>query len=184
MTDTITPETGSAFGVIDGEEKYRVRDLKAGDVRKVGGMVAKVTGDARIQNAVASENQKVVAMAVAACLLDRVPRDVALFCASLVGEDDNFDLKEYRKEEREQAKAEQRLPAPDGEIRYRMEEDIIEKVDSYPVDFYTDVIGEVMEKPSFDDFLASSARLGTAAQKGFSRFLKPSKNGSESQTES
>ena len=170
------------FEVVDGERKYRLRELNAGDERTVGAMVAKVTGDPRIQNAVASGEQNVILLAVVSALLERVPREIALWCASLVGETEGFKLKDYRKQEREEARDEDRLPAPEGELRYRMEEDIIEKMDSYPSGTYLDIVAEVIESPGFEGFLASSSRLGTAAQRAFARFSSPSQNGTPTES--
>jgi hypothetical protein len=169
--------------VIEGEKPYRLRPLNAGDERKVGAMVAKVTGDPRIQNAVASGEQGVIILAVISSLLDRASHEVALWCASLVGEDQSVpDIKEYRAEEREKAQAENRRPAPEGELVYRRELDIIERMDAYPSGTYMDIISDVTEHPSFDGFLTSSSRLGTGMMKLSKRFQKPSKNGSRSKT--
>jgi hypothetical protein len=166
----------------DAPRAYNLRELNAGDERVVGGMVAKVTGDPRIQNAVASGEQMVIVLAIASALLERVSREIALWCASLTQEDKGFKLKEYRKEERAEAMEEGRLPAPEGEVRFRMEEDMIDKMDSYPSGTYLNIMADVIESPGFEGFLGSSRRLGTAAQKGFERFQTPSKNASTSLT--
>lgn len=168
---------------IDGGKKFRIRDLTAGDERVVGAMIASVTGDPRVQNAVASRDEALIMMSIAACLLERVPRQIALWCASLIGEEENFDIKEYRKEERKLAEKEGRRAAPDGEVRYEMEEDIVKKMDSYPSGTYLEIIAEVMEAPGFDGFLASSWHLSTATKSLSERFRTRFSKNSASQTE-
>jgi hypothetical protein len=181
MTDTKPPET---FQVIEGEKPYRIRELNAGDTREVGAMIARVTGDPRIQNAVASGEQGVIVMAVISSLLERASHDVYLWIAKLIGEDKNVPtIKEYRKEEQKEARSENRLPAPEGEIRLNREYDIIERIDNYAPQVPLDIIQEIIERPTFERFLTSCSQLGTAAMKASERFRSPSKNGSDSPTD-
>lgn len=183
MTETPVkpPET---FSVIDGEKEYRIRELNAGDTREVGAMIARVTGDPRIQNAVASGEQGVIVMAVISSLLERASHDFYLWIAKLIGEDKNVDsIKEYRKKAQAEARKENVLPPPEGEIRLEREYDIIERIDNYPPSAPLDIIQEVIERPTFDRFLTSCSQLGTAAMKASERFRSPSKNGSDSATD-
>ncbi len=177
-------EITKAIQADDFTRPYKLRELNAGDERTVGAMIARVTGDARVNNAIASGDQNVIILAVVSALLEKVPREISLWCASLVGEDKEPKLKEYRKEERKEARDEGRLPAPEGEIRYWWEEEIIEKMDSYPSGTYLNILADVLSSPGFEGFLASSSRLGTAARIAFSRFSNLSGKNGTSPTES
>lgn len=166
----------------NGEPKYRVRDLQAGDTRRVGAMIARVTGDPRIQSAVSVGEQGVIVMSVVACLLDQVPIDLALWCASLIGVTEKYDIQDYVRAERQLAQQENRQMNDMGYIRMQMESDIVDEMDRYPVGAYMDILNELMQRPTFDDFLASTSQLGKAITSVSSRFQKQSKNGSRSKT--
>jgi hypothetical protein len=165
--------------IIDGEKKYRVRELNAGDTRKIGAMISRVTGDPMVINAMASGDENQMMLAFATALMEKTPRDLALFTASLVGEDRGMDLDEWVKNEREKAaKEEPPRMVTVNEARMKMEDEILGRMDAYPVGAYIDIIMEVMEKDSFDDFLTSCLGLSSAMREFSTRFQKQSKKGS------
>lgn len=180
MTETIL-KTG-LYVDEDGKKHYKVRDLDAGDTMKIAGMMAKVTGDPRIQNAVASGEQGVIVMSVAACLLDRVPRDYQLLCADVLGVSDGYSIDEYMKRERQEAVAEDRPERSVGIIRNQMEEDIIKEMNTYPADVWLKIPTTLAYRDNIDDFLTSCWEFGQAMQSVSTRFRKPSKNGTSSRT--
>jgi hypothetical protein len=69
-----------------------------------------------------------------------------------------------------------------GDARFKMEEDIVTAMDAYPVGAYMDILAELMERDSFDDFLVSSSQLGGAISKLSSKLQNRSKKGSGSKT--
>lgn len=173
----------SDLKVIEGEKPYTVRRLNAGDSKRVGAMLAKVTGDPRLTNALASGEQSVILAAAVAVLLEKVPRDISVWCADLTGITKKYDFKEYRKAARAEAKEENLLPPTDEQIRYAMEEEIIEEMDSFPVNAYVDIVHEVMERDEFNDFLLSCQQFGETAKMLSSRFQSLSSEDTDSQTE-
>lgn len=178
------PEAPPNLTAIDGDKPYSVRELNAGDTREVGAMIARVTGDPRIHNAVASGEQLVIVMAVVSALLERAGHDVYVWIAKLLGEDKHVEpVKTYRRRLQAEARSAGFMPPNEAEVRLEREYDIIERIDNYPPNVPLDVIHEIIERPSFDHFLASCSQLGTAAQKASERFRSPSKNDSDSQTE-
>lgn len=161
--------------IVDGVPHYDVRELNAGDTITVGQMIAKVTGDNRLQNALLTGEQNVIMAAGISCLMDRVPREIALWAASLVLVDEGYDIDDYIKRDREEAQKEDRLPTPIGNLRAKMEDDIFKEMNSYPVGAYMDIITELFERPSFEDFLVSSSQFGKAVSSLSGRFSKKSK---------
>jgi len=157
-----------------------IREMNAKDTQAVASMIAKVTGDPRLQNAVSSGDQSLILMTLVACLMDRAMRELALLVADLVGLSDGYSMKEYRRAERALAREENRLPDADADIRRAMEDDILEELGSYPPNVHIDVATEIMTRPSFDGFLASTKQLAAATQSISSRFTTPSSNGSGS----
>ncbi len=168
---------------VDGVTTYNVRELNAGDTRTVGQMVAKVTGDSRLQNAMMTGEQNVIIMAAVACVMERVPRDLALWCSKLINVYDKYNIDTYIAEERKAVEQDikdgvNRLPLNTGELRAKMENDIIDEMDGLPVGAYMDIIGELFERESFNDFLVSSSQFGKAISNLSSKFAnQPSKRG-------
>lgn len=153
-----------------GEVEYRVRDFTAFDAMPIGEMVSKVTGDPNVIAAMASGDQMQIILAFATTLLDKMPRKLFLLCADFVGEARGYDIEEYVKREMEESQKENRRQRTVGELRTKMEDDILEKFKQYPGGAVPTIIREVIEKPGFDDFLKSSSALGTGIQKAFERF--------------
>ncbi len=175
-------EVKKGLTLVDGEKTYKVRELNAGDTRTVGSMIATVTGDPRLQSAVMSGEENVMIMSAVACVMDRVPRQLALWCASLIGIQEAYNVDDYIRREREAALLEDRDTATVGELRYRMEEDIIAEIDAYPAGAYMDIIAELLDRDSFDDFLVSSSQLGAAISKVSTKLRNRSKKGSAGKT--
>lgn len=168
--------------VIEGGKPYTLRKLKSHEERKIGEMVAKVTGDPRVQNAVASGDQGVTVLAFISAILDRAVDDLAVLCADLIGETSGYDLDARVEQEQEKARAEGRFPVSAQEIERRMNREIVAKMDNYPTGTYMDIISDVIEAPEFDNFLASTSRLTGAATKLSEKLQKPSKKGSGGRT--
>jgi hypothetical protein len=164
------------------DEGLVVRRLNAKDAKRVGAMLARVVGDQRLTQALQTEDQQVIMMSIAAVLLDRVPRDISILVADLIGLTPKYDFKKYRKAARKEAKEENLLPPSDEQVRYYMEEEIIEELDEYPPDTYIKVINEVMQKPEFDDFLQSLPSFAKTARMVSSKFASLSKLSSATKT--
>jgi hypothetical protein len=167
----------------DGTKNYKVRELHSGDTRVVGAMAATLTGDPMVINAMASGDENQMFLAFATALLEKTPRELALWCASLVGEDRGEDVDEWLKNEREKAlKETPPRVVTAGEARRKMEDAILVRMDSYPVGAYMDILTEVINKPSFEDFLDSCLGLTSAIREFSTRYRKQSKNGSKSRS--
>lgn len=135
---------------------YTVRRLNAGDAIRVGGMISSVIGDNRITAVLQTGDTNTIAIGIISVFLDRVPRQLGVWVADLIGLTKQYDFKSYRKTAREEAKEENLLPPVDEQVRYYMEEDIVRDLnDSYPADTYMEVLREIMEQDEFDDFLRS-----------------------------
>lgn len=159
---------------------YEVRLLRTKDEFRVGGMLAKVTGDGRLQHAFASESTTLMVSSSIAVLLDRMPRELMLFCADLIGI--TRDFKEEKKRDAKEAEEEGRAPLNEAELKTKLNDEILEEYGEYPTGTTGRIITEIIEREDFDDFLSSSAQLAKVAGKVFSKLQTNTSNGLASRT--
>lgn len=164
----------------DGNVEYRVRDFNAFDAMPIGEIVAKVTGDPNVIAAMASGDQNQMLLAFATTALSVVPRKVFLLCADFVGETRGYDIEDYVKQEMKEAQADGRRQRTVGELRTKMEDDILEKFKLYPGGAMPAIIEAIISKPGFEDFLTSSSQLGTAIPNAFKSLQTKSKGSTSS----
>lgn len=159
---------------------YTVRRLNAGDAIRVGGMISSVIGDNRITAVLQTGDTNTIAIGIISVFLDRVPRQLGVWVADLIGLTKNYDFKKYRKQARIEAKDENLLPPPDEQVRYYMEEDIVRDLnDNYPAATYLEVLGEIMQQDDFDDFLRSCISTAQTARMLSSKFSSLSSESSD-----
>lgn len=158
-------------------KQYEIRPLNNGDTFRVGNMLGKIVGDQRIQSAVRSGDSMIIMTSALGALFDRIPRDLQLFCANLIGI--KRDYKEARRKELEEAEVENRDPVSELSLRMQMDNEIIEEFSTYPIGTAQDIIAEVIERDDFEPFLTSSMRLGRVAGKAFSKLQTTTSKNSE-----
>lgn len=179
MTDTVENLT-----VIEGEKSYTVRKLNNGDTRRVAAMVAKVSGDPRLTQALASNDQMLMLSQGLAVCLEFLPEDITLFVANLIGKTKHHDFGKYMAEVRaEERDNNMRYAQPEQEAKRRQETAILDEMDEMPFGTNEDVLVEVMERDDFDAFLVSFSRLKEAGLNAYSRYQIHSKSDTDSETQ-
>jgi hypothetical protein len=186
--ETVEEEKPVIPTIYDADGKpVEVRGFRNKDEYRVGYMVSTVIADQNIQDGIqyliSQNNNKgeieagdlalTLSSAIVA-LYQRIPRALNLWLASMVGLD--YDFREAKKQERREAKKENRDPLDDDELRVELENDILEKFGDYPSGTTAKILTVLRMRDDFDDFLASIKQLVGGTGSKYTRLLTTTKS--------